>query len=75
MGMRWRYRWFGTTTLSAVELTNAKADGLKILPPENYFGDLTGIGITITSQDFSGDYVDTATSYNNKSRPVSEILL
>jgi hypothetical protein len=49
---------FGTTTLSSAELASAKANGLKIMPPANYFGNLENIAITVTSQDFSGDYVD-----------------
>ena len=28
------------------------------MPPANYFGNLENIAITVTSQDFSGDYVD-----------------
>ena len=49
----------------------AKTNGLKILPPENYFGDLTGIGITITSS-FSGDYVDTSSNLAPITGTVSE---
>ena len=48
----------GTTTLTSTELTSAKANGLKIMPPANFFGNIENVAITVTSQDLSGDYVD-----------------
>ena len=63
---------FGTTTLSSAELASAKANGLKIMPPANYFGNLENIAITVTSQDFSGDYVDVVNNLNPSLSAVSE---